>query len=231
MKEIKYSTELADVIKNYLNENDWRYSFDEKTGIINFSMGIYGKLNKLDFYILIHEKCIVVHAVSAIGADIEDETMMTQMSEYINRVNYGTRNGCFEFDFEDGEIRYKSYIDCDDIIPSYNVLKNSISCSATMFEYYAPGMLAIIFLGYSASDAAEVCENSVVDRIKEIFVNSDEDNDDTANEDDTEEMVDRLFKRFGYEPNMGEDSKEENVGESINILIDPFKSKKEEGEE
>ena len=87
--------------------------------------------------------------------------MMAQMAEFLCRANYGLQNGCFELDFRDGEIRYKSFIDCDDMMPSFEVIQNSIYCTAGMFQRYAPGIVDIIFSGCTAKAAIEKCEKSI----------------------------------------------------------------------
>ena len=62
------------------------------------------------------------------------------------------------FDFRDGEIRFRSYIDCENLLPSTTVVKNSIHCTAAMVKRYAPGILDIIFGGVKAKDAITKCE-------------------------------------------------------------------------
>lgn len=44
-------------------------------------------------------------------------------------------------DFCDGELRYKSFVDCDDQLPSQAVIRNSIGCPISMMKRYAPGIL------------------------------------------------------------------------------------------
>ena len=88
------------------------------------------------------------------------------MAEFICHTNYGIKNGCFEFDFEDGEIRFRSYIDCDNNMPSVEVVKNSVHCIAAMYKRYAQGFTDIIFGGASAIDAFRKCEKMTEDELR-----------------------------------------------------------------
>lgn len=158
MRKNDYSNELVNVVKQFLEEGKWRYSFNKNTGVFQFSLKIRGKIQKINYVIEVQKKEILVYGISPIGADQEDFAMMYQMAEFICYVNYGLKNGCFEFDFRDGEIRFRSFIDCDEVIPSMEVIKNSVYCTAAMYENYAPGITEIIFVGCSAKEAIAKCK-------------------------------------------------------------------------
>ena len=156
MKKYNYSNEIANVVKQFLTDDDWHYSFDEERGIFDFGLRVRSKIQKIKYLIDVKEDEIVVYGICPIGADHDDEKMMVQMAEFICRANFGLKNGCFEFDFRDGEIRYKSFIDCDKVLPSTEVVKNSIHCTAAMYKRYAAGITSIIFAGSSAKEAIAI---------------------------------------------------------------------------
>lgn len=153
-----YSNEIANVVKEYLEENDWHYSFDEERGMFEFGLEVGGKVQKIKYLISVAESDMLILGICPFGADRDDEKMMAQMSEFICRANFGLKSGCFEFDFRDGEIRYKSFIDCDEVLPSTAVVGNSIYCTAAMYKRYGAGFTSIIFAGSSAKDAIAMCE-------------------------------------------------------------------------
>ena len=127
MKTNMYSIEIANIVKQFLTEDSWNFSFDEEHGIFKFGLRIKGKIHSLKYFISIRTNEIIVYGICPIGVDEEDNKMMMEMAEFLHRVNWGLRNGCFEFDFRDGEIRFRSYIDCDKTLPSIESIKNSIS--------------------------------------------------------------------------------------------------------
>lgn len=155
-----YSTEIADAISKFLAEDDWRFSFDGQKGRFNFSVSIAAAIKKIIYDILVHEDSFTVYAASPIGPDEKDREQMTTAMEFICRANYGLRNGNFELDLNDGEIRYKSFVDCEGALPSREIVKNSIYVPAAMFKRYSEGITSILYKNATAKEAIEKCESN-----------------------------------------------------------------------
>ena len=151
--ETEYSEEIVDVIRGFLEGDDWKFDFDEEHGVFSFGVGIESKLKHLRYIIPVRDDSYTVYARSPIEADCDDKNVMKEMSDFICRANYGLRNG-----MTDGELRYKTFVDCDGITPSEEIVKGSIIIPAMMFDRYAPGMLDIMFKGSTAEDAIAKCE-------------------------------------------------------------------------
>ena len=52
----------------------------------------------------------------------QKKTESEHVDEETDEENYGLKNGCFELYFRDGEIRFRSFIDCEDVMPSTEVI-------------------------------------------------------------------------------------------------------------
>lgn len=226
MRKYEYSNELVYLVKKFLVEDDWHFSFDENTGVFDFGLRVKSKIQKINYIVDVHENEIVAYGMCPIGADYTDSNMMAQMAEFFCRANYGLKNGCFELDFRDGEIRFRSFIDCEDVKPSTEVIKNSIHCTAVMYKRYAPGIVNIIFSGCTAKEAIAKCEKSPEDELRSMITEAvGEDMEDT----DIEEMIKRLATRLG----ITKDSENESDGEaavfSDEIRENPFDGKQEGG--
>ncbi len=154
----EYSEEIADVIRGFLAENDWKFNFDEETGVFRLDVVIDCKLKRLRYFINVRDTSYLVYAASLIGADTNDDNVMKEMTEFICRANYGLRSGNFELDMRDGEIRYKVFVDCNGITPSEEIVKSSIIIPSVMFERYAEGMIDVMFRGSKAEEAITKCE-------------------------------------------------------------------------
>ncbi len=155
---MKYSMAIAEGIQNYLVEDDWRFKFDEENGIFKFGLSLKGKLNKVDYVIDVESDDYIVYVASPIGAGRDDPAQLAAMAEFVCRANYGLKNGNFELDFRDGEIRYKIFVPCEGLTPSRNQVKRSIYCAAAMFDRYGDGILKVLFSGASAEEAVKACE-------------------------------------------------------------------------
>lgn len=93
--------------------------------MFKFDLKISSKIRKIKYVIDVKNDELVVYGICPVHADEKDEEMMAQMSEFLHRANYGLKNGCFEFDYEDGEIGFRSYIDCDGRLPSAENVKTA----------------------------------------------------------------------------------------------------------
>lgn len=155
-----YSEDIANEIRGFLLDDDWKFDFDDEKGIFRFGVNIDGKMKHVNYFVPVRDDSYTVYAISPVSADSDDEEVMRNITEFICRANYGLRNGNFEIDIRDGEIRYKVFVDCDGgILPSRDVVRGSIIIPAMMFERYSPGILDVVFKGSTAAEAIGQCEN------------------------------------------------------------------------
>lgn len=160
MNRYEYSDKIANVVKTFLEDDEWKYSFNEKKGVFHFGLRIRSKIQRINYVIHVYKDEMITYGISPVAADPDNPEIMRQMAEFICCANYGLKNGCFELDFRDGEIRFKSFIDCDHQLPSAEVVENSVRCTAAMFQYYAAGFTDIIFGGASAADTIKKYERT-----------------------------------------------------------------------
>ena len=192
MKEKEYSKEIARAIEEFLIDDDWHFRYDEDKGIFRFDVRLKGKITSLNYVVDVKEDEYLVYAFPPISTDPEDGQVMAVMAEFVCRASYGLINGNFELDFRDGELRYKSFVDCDDgAIPTRRIIRNSIYCPAMMFERYIPGILAVLFSGASAKEAVESCERGSGSILKAL---ADDPLDDEAEGSDEDIMTDLFGK-------------------------------------
>lgn len=156
----------------------------------------------------------------------QKKTESEHVDEETDEENYGLKNGCFELYFRDGEIRFRSFIDCEDVMPSTEVIQNSIHCTAAMFKRYAPGIVDIIFSGCTAKEAIAKCEKSPEDELRSMIrevVGEDMDGSDI------ETMLARLATNLGISDETEETSSENEITEEV--VAEPHKESEEEGDD
>ena len=145
MSDARYNTAVAEVVRNFLEEEEWNFDFDEERGIFRFGLRLKCKLSKLKYVVDVRRNEMLVYGYIPISGDPDDTETMNVLSEYITRVNYALRNGNFEMDYFNGEIRYKSFVDLADTMPGQRVIRNSIWITAMLVEKYGDGFGDIIF--------------------------------------------------------------------------------------
>lgn len=195
-KERAYSGDIARAIDAFLKDDDWHYSFEEREGLFKFGLGVKGRLKKLRYLISVGTNHYVVYATAPIGADEDDPKMMREMSDFICRANYGLKNGNFELDMDDGEIRYKTYVDCRDAVPGAGVIKGSIYCPAAMFDRYSPGIIDIIFNDAGGKESVEKCEGSADQLLRSLCSSTDREEEDDDSESSGGSGIDSLLAQL-----------------------------------
>ena len=153
---------VRNAVHAMFRENEWHYDFEEERGL--FHSGFSLSAAKLDQVRILLDVCgpggsreaqdecqyLIVFGKGGVRAD---ESCTAQTAEYLTRVNYGLRSGNFELDYSDGEIRYKVFVDCQDLLPSTAVLRDAVTIPVDMFDRYGNGLLAVV-LGVKTPEAA-----------------------------------------------------------------------------
>lgn len=152
----EYSKEIAEQINLFLSEGKWKYQFDEENGVFAFSLKIGKPVKQLAYYMLVYDTSFLTIANIMISADPNDRWQMQKIAEFFCRVNWDLRNGSFETNFEDGEIRYRICVECAGSLPTAEMIRNSINCPAAMCEKYWEGITGLLFRDYTVEEAIEV---------------------------------------------------------------------------
>lgn len=158
---MSYSENVMNPVKEYLDWQEWKYTFDQDRGIFQFGLGIHSRMKNIRYLIQLNEHDYNVYGVCPVSADNEDEDQMHQMMEFMCRANYGMRDGNFELDVNDGEIRFKTYVNANGVDLTQEIVEKSIQIPAAMFKRYGPGILQVIFNGTSAKDAVASAEEGL----------------------------------------------------------------------
>ena len=146
----EFSEEIADKIIQYLEDNEYKYGYDEEKGIIKSGFSTSGKIGSLNYVFDIREEHYVVYVFIDLHAD---EKIRKEVAEYLTRANYGIRFGNFELDMNDGEIRYKVAVDCDHINLSREIVETSVNAPFAMFNRYGEHLCRVIFGLETAKEA------------------------------------------------------------------------------
>ena len=151
-----YSPALYKCVKDYLDKNDWHYTFDDQKGLFRCGVNLKGKLSECRLFIDIKDKVILNYATIDMRADTD---VRMAVAEFITRANYGLTFGNFEMDFDDGEVRYKMTVDCENQTPGYDILDRMVVMPALMFQRYGNGLLSVMFGFQSPEEAVKASEN------------------------------------------------------------------------
>jgi len=137
--------EIGQRLRRWLDDNNYRYSYDPERCSSEGTWNIKGRLEELKLHFLPHESSFAVIGVSPRNAD---SSQFDRVVEYLTRVNYGLRVGNFEFDYRDGQVRYKTYHCLDDVgsadAVSDEAIRREYEMVLNMFERYGDGLVAMM---------------------------------------------------------------------------------------
>ena len=141
--------ELFDAVCAYMNEQKWKYEYNEERTMILSVIKLQCKLQTIRILIAFGENEFAVFGIPNMNAD---ENTKNTVMEYITKINLGMRNGNFLLNPENGEVRYRTYVNARgiDTIPN-DVIGETILVPAMMIDRYGNG-LAALMMGYSDPD-------------------------------------------------------------------------------
>lgn len=155
-----YNPKIAEAVKRFLNRDRFHYVFNNESGIFRYDLTLAGALKCVEFFIAVNETSYNVYAVSPVSATKDNPEQMRRMAEFVCRANYGLREGNFELDFNDGELRYKCFVNCEGSIPNSAVIRSSLICPAVMFNLYGDAILETLFNDVPVEDAIRLCKEA-----------------------------------------------------------------------
>ena len=139
--------QIVDALRDWLDSDDWHYEYDAEHHLIRAGINLDCKLRNARIFIPIREDgSYIVNVVSPISGDPKN---MDELVKYVAMANYGLANGNFDIDVSDGEVRYKTYVNCKDLetLPA-QIIKDSIYVGWCMMDRYGNG-LAALAMGFS----------------------------------------------------------------------------------
>ena len=80
------------------------------------------------------------------------------ITEYLTRANHGLVQGNFEFDLDNGEIRYKTSLDITHLSINPKAIQQLVYTNVTIMGHYLPGILSILEQDISATEAIKHLE-------------------------------------------------------------------------
>lgn len=129
--------DAINLIKQFFDSNEWKYDFIEDKNAFTANINMNNIVGVLRIYIFVKD---TEYRVYAVLNSIVEEKAYSKVAEYLHRANYGLFNGNFEFDYRDGEVRYKTYVNFEKTTLSASIIEDSIFMPIFMFEKYGENL-------------------------------------------------------------------------------------------
>lgn len=148
---------ILDIVGHFLEEDDWPVSQVE--GRTVYKTGFEGKNGQFTCYAQerVEQEQFVFYSIFPVRTP---ENKMDEVAEFITRANYGMIIGNFELDYSDGEIRYKTSVDVEDVELAEPLIRHMVYANVLTMDKYFPGLMRLLYAGISPVDAIEEVENT-----------------------------------------------------------------------
>lgn len=141
--------QIVDAVRDWLDGDDWKYEYNAEKHLIKMGITLKSKIKSGRIFIDVRKDSYIVYLYAPINGDKDN---LGELIKYLTMANYGLYNGNFELDVNDGEIRYKTFVNCDGLASlSPEVIQDSICLPCAMMDRYGNGIAALA-LGFSDAD-------------------------------------------------------------------------------
>ena len=149
-----YSTAICDSLRTLLAQSSINAHFEERGGLGVFiiQMKLRCRLQTARMFVIVREDHFTTLTTIPLSAD---ENYRLAVAEYITRANFNMRNGNFELNMEDGEIRFKTYFHVGAGALDPAGARIAIMLPFLMIDRYGDGLLEVLFGFKSPKEAFE----------------------------------------------------------------------------
>jgi hypothetical protein len=142
--------QILDEVLAFLEADNWPYSKIEDKPV--YKTGFEGKNGQFTCYAQERDQQqqFVFYSVFPVRAP---ENKLPEVAEFITRANFGMIIGNFELDYTDGEIRYKTSVDAEDIEFTEPLVRHLIYANVLTLDKYFPGLMRVLYAGIAPLDA------------------------------------------------------------------------------
>jgi hypothetical protein len=147
--------QILEAVERFLKKDDWPYNLLEDRTI--YKTGFEGKNGQFICYAQerTEQQQFVFYSVFPVRAP---EEKRSEVAEFITRANYGMIIGNFELDYADGEIRYKTSVDVEDVELTDPLVHHMMYANVLTLDKYFPGLMRVLYAGISPVAAIQEVE-------------------------------------------------------------------------
>ncbi len=138
---LKCGPRLMSALLLYFESDQWKYHLleDHQTIVLAFQ-GRNGEWNCIA-QVRAEQEQIVFY--SAHEGNIAEDRRIA-VAELVTRINFHLVLGAYEFDLEDGELNFRTALDCNGVLPEPRLVRNIIQTNLITMDRYLPVIRAVI---------------------------------------------------------------------------------------
>lgn len=144
-------------VANFFKGIDFKFQVDEERELIH--MGFSGKSGSWTSIADVKEDRGILIFYSIASFKVPDDKR-SAVAEFLTRANYNMILGNFEFDFSDGEVRFKTSISVgEDGTLTADLIRPVVVTNFGTMDRYLPGVMAVTYGNRTPADAVRDIES------------------------------------------------------------------------
>ncbi len=146
---------ILDKLRQFFEVDDWKYS--ELEGETILRLGFQGDHGSWTIFAQAKEDAeqLIIYSMLPNNAP---PAYCDEVAKFLHMANYGLIVGNFEFDYSDGEIRFKSSVMAPAQDITNELIRHLLYANVVTVDRYFPGIMGIIYAGRTAEDCIEEIE-------------------------------------------------------------------------
>lgn len=152
------ATEIRGAVEKYFKKEKTKHRPFDKKGVAHATYAVQTKFGHVEVLFYVYKDTLILHSIIPLKAGEEERQ---KVGEFLLRANYGLKIGCFDFDFDDGEIAYRVAIYCgvDEFAPpTHEQIDAALSIGLMMIEKYGDAIVKVMFGLAEPEDAIAAAE-------------------------------------------------------------------------
>lgn len=147
-------------VEDYFEREGLKYTPFNERDVANANFRIKSKLQHVNVFFSAYNSKLIIRIMLPINSD---EAERAKVGEFLMRANYGLQIGCFDYDYDDGEISFRVPIYCgteEFVAPTYEQIDDSLTIGIMMVDRYGNSLIKVIFGLVDPEEAIEEVENN-----------------------------------------------------------------------
>ena len=152
-----YSGAIADTLREHFSASGILATFEDKNGVGVFTirMKLRCRMQSAQMVVLVREADYSTITTLPLCAD-EDHRLA--MAEFLTRANWGMRNGNFELNMLDGEIRFKTHVHVGEQTPDLGAARLATMLPFLTIDRFGDAIIDVLFGFKSPREAFEAVQ-------------------------------------------------------------------------
>ena len=139
-----YSSAIVDTLRETFSSSGILASFEDKNdiGVFSIRMKLRCRMQSAQMLVIVREDNYSTLTTLPLAADTDHRLAM---AEYLTRANFNLRNGNFELNMNDGEIRFKTYVHVGAAVPDISAARQAVLLPFLVIERFGDGIIDVLF--------------------------------------------------------------------------------------